>query len=306
LLSGLAELVERLHVAYRLKKGKSASKELSRVVAREFEKAVTDLDHADSSPAEAVYEARKHVKKIRAVLRMLQKDLGKDYVVQNRRLRTVAHQLSSLRDADAAADTMESVRRRYPQLVTPSILASVQKGLRSRKRVTTARVDPEHLVPRVERSLRRSAERTPQRVRRVVRRTAMSAGILRGYERARDALAEVHTTPDDGMFHRWRRRVKDHWYHIRLLEGLNGRAHARARTLKRLETWLGDDHNLVLLRGTILDNPTRFGDEKTTALVLGCVTKHQTSLRRRALKLGDRAFAQKPRAFRRLVARWLR
>jgi hypothetical protein len=293
-------------VAYRLKKGKSAPKAVSRVVIQEFEKALSEMGgNAESNQAEVVHEARKHIKKIRAVLRMFQKDLGKDYDRQNGRLRTVAHQLSSLRDADASVETMESVRARYPRLVNASILAGVQRGLQSRRRATAARVDPEHLVPRVERTLKQSAKEMPKRIQQVGGRAAMSAGIIRGYRRARKALARVHATPDDRLFHVWRRRLKDHWYHVRLLEGLNGRAAIRVRTLNRLETWLGDDHNLVLLRRTILKNPARFGDEKATALVLGCVAKFQASLRRRALRLGDRAFAQKPRLFRKSVERWL-
>jgi CHAD domain-containing protein len=293
-------------VAYRLKKGKSPSKDVSRIVAGEFEKALKELGDAASSEPEVVHEARKHIKKIRAVLRMFQNDLGKQYSRQNRRLRTLAHQLSSLRDADVTLNTMNSIRNHFPRLINPSIFADVQQGLRSRKRATAARVDPGHLLPRVERALRRSARDASKSVRRAAGRGAMKAGIVRGYRRARKALACVHTMPDDGRFHTWRRRVKDHWYHVRLLEGLNGKAAVRVRNLKRLETWLGDDHNLVLLQATILKRPTRFGDEKGTAVVLGCLEKYQSSLRRRALKLGDRAFTQKPGDFGKMVKRWLR
>jgi CHAD domain-containing protein len=303
----LIETVSEEHrVAYRLKKGKSASQEVSRVVDQEFERALSEMDgNAEANEAEVVHEARKHIKKIRAVLRMFQKDLGKDYGRQNGRLRTVAHQLSSLRDADATVETMSSIRDRYPRLVSTSTFAGVQRGLRSRKRATAARLDPKRLLPRVERTLKQSAKETPGRIQQVGGRAAMGAGIVRGYRRARKALARVHTTPDDRLFHEWRRRLKDHWYHVRLLEGLNGRAAIRVRNLKRLETWLGDDHNLVLLRRTILKDPARFGDERATALVLGCVAKYQASLRRRALRLGDRVFAEKPRLFRKSVKRWL-
>jgi CHAD domain-containing protein len=276
------------------------------VVKREFEKALSEFDNGTSSPDEVVYEARKHIKKIRAVLHMLRRELGKDYLRQNRRLRRIAHQLATLRDADASLDTMRSIRAHYPRLINVEVFADVQQGLRSRKRAAAARLDPGHLLPRVERALRQATRDTSKRLQRVAGRGAMSAGIILGYRRARQALACVHTSPDDGLFHQWRRRVKDHWYHIRLLEGLNGRAKTRVRNLKRLETWLGDDHNLVMLRATILKSPTRFGNENATAVVLGCLDKYQSSLRRRALKLGDRAFAQKPRAFGKSVKRWLR
>jgi CHAD domain-containing protein len=293
-------------VAYQLRKGKSPAKEVSRVVTREFEKALSELANAKSSQAEVVFEARKHIKKIRAVLRMLQNELGKDYLRQNRRLRSVAHQLSTLRDADASLETMRSIRDHYPRLINVEILADVQQGLRSRKRAAAARINAGHLLPRVEHALRQTAKETSQIIQRAAGRGAMSAGIVRGYRRARKALACVHTAPDDGLFHWWRRRVKDHWYHIRLLEGRNGRAKTRVRNLKRLETWLGDDHNLAMLRATILSGPARFGEEQATAVVLGCLDQYQSSLRRRALKLGERAFAQKPRAFGKSIKRWLR
>jgi len=111
--------------------------------------------------------------------------------------------------------------------------------------------------------------------------------------------------PDDTVFHNWRKRVKDHWYHVRLLEGLSAGAASRARALERLEKYLGDDHNLVLLRSRILEHPAHFGDEKTMTVVLGCALKYQTSLRRHALKLGARAFARKPRAFQKTIDGWL-
>jgi hypothetical protein len=119
-------------------------------------------------------------------------------------------------------------------------------------------------------------------------------------------MACVSTDPENRPFHTWRRRVKDHWYHMRLLEALTGRAQVRTRRLKQLETWLGDDHNLVMLRATILEAPARFGDERMTAVVLGCAAKYETTLRRRALKSGRQLFASTPSAFRTHIDRWWR
>jgi CHAD domain-containing protein len=298
---------KRGHVAYEFKGRRTVARQLARVVAREFDKALSEIggDPVASRP-EAVHEARKSVKKIRAVVRLIQGDLESDYRVTNRQLRTIAHHLSLLRDADATAEMMESVRDRYPGLVTPPIFTAVHQGLLARKRGAVERIDPDHLLPRVARELRRLARETPPQVRRVGEYASIRAGMLRAYRRARKAMASVHANPEDILFHSWRRRVKDHWYHVRLFEGLDAHANTRARGLKRLETWLGDDHNLVLLQSTILTAPARFGDERTTALVLGCVAKYHTALRRRALKLGDRMFASKPRVFRRSIDSWWR
>jgi hypothetical protein len=128
--------------------------------------------------------------------------------------------------------------------------------------------------------------------------------MLRGYTRARKALKDLGLDSDTARFHLWRRRLKDHWYQARLFEGLHPTPRSRARALKQLEKLLGDDHNLSMLRGIILAAPERYGDARSTALVLGCITKSQTMLRTRALKLGHRVFEERPQEFKRGVAKW--
>jgi hypothetical protein len=72
-------------MAYRSKRRKPVATELSRIVAKECDNALEELSGKNStSRDEAVHEARKSVKKIRAVLRLLQKDLGEDYRPKNR------------------------------------------------------------------------------------------------------------------------------------------------------------------------------------------------------------------------------
>jgi len=289
-------------VAYRLKKRKPTSTDLSRIVSREFDKAIEAIRHPGADVGVAVHEARKHVKKIRAVLRLVEKDLGKAYEVENERLREVAHQLASLRDADAAAATMKALGDHFPQQLRKSISDAFLKKFRSRQRAAAA---GNGRLRQAARLLQKAADQTSHQVGDVARRATVCGGMLRGYRRARQALAEVQAMPGDGVFHSWRKRVKDHWYHVRLLEGLDSHAASRARALRHLEKCLGDDHNLVLLRGKLLEDPSRFGDEKTISLVLGCAVKYQTSLRRRALKLGKRAFASKPRVFEKTIDGWL-
>jgi CHAD domain-containing protein len=288
-------------MAFRLKGGQPVSKQLSRIVRTEFERALDEIGDVKHDP-EAVHDARKRVKKIRAVLHLLQSPLEDDYPALNRRLRGVAHQLSAPRDADAELEIMTAVRKHYPSLVTRTIVDGMRRGLGAKKRGTISRLHP----ARAQDDLRRSAKTLPRRIRRAADGAAVRAGVLRGYARARKAMRQVQTTPEDLGFHARRRRVKDHWYHVRLLEGVHRSARNRAAQLKRLETWLGDDHNLVLLRMTVLEDPSKFGDERATAVVLGCIEKYLASLRKRALTLGQRLFARKPDAFEKSIRLWQR
>lgn len=256
------------------------------------------------SDDEAIHQARKSVKKIRSIVRLLRDDLGSDYRVLNRQLRTAAHDLSTIRDADAAIETIRSLHDRYPGVVTPSVRSAALKGLRGRKRETVRR--GRSRVGRAVAALRGSEKTALSGIRRVARFPAVRDGLARSYQRARKAMEPLGPAADATQFHAWRRRVKDHSYHVRLFEGLNATPRQRAKRLRRLEEWLGEDHDQALLRGVILARPSRFGDSRETAVVLGCITKYQAWERGRALRLGKRLFATPPGEFRKSVTRWWR
>jgi hypothetical protein len=93
-------------------------------------------------------------------------------------------------------------------------------------------------------------------------------------------------TRDDSVFHLWRRRTKDHWYQMRMLDGLSKTARARARR-------------------AVEADPKRFGDARTIAVVLGCLEKSRLGLRKRSLKLGARLFVRPPGKFLPAVEGWL-
>ena len=272
-------------MAYRLKRGRPVAKELAGIVHKELERAIDGIARPED-PDEAVRDARTRLKKVRAVVHLLRSVLGSDYRRHNTRLRAIGHRLSAPRDAEAAIEIIAAVRKHYPRLVTAAIADDVRRGLAPQARGAESRLQSAPVL----RDLRRAAESLPHRVRKVADRSAIRAGLRQGYERARQAMLSVEAMPGDPGFHAWRRRVKDHWYQVRLLEGVRPRTLLRARQLKRLETWLGDDHNLVVLRATLLHTPSAFGDERATAIVLGCIAKYQATLRKRALKLGRRLF----------------
>jgi CHAD domain-containing protein len=290
-----------LAMSFHLKHRRPIATELSKIVRSEFKGAIEQLGNGRPTQ-EAIHEARKSLKKIRAVLRLLQDALGGAYEKQNDRLRSAAHLLSSLRDADAAVQTMQSLRHQYRMVLTASVDHAVGRGLRRRKRRIKARA---HVpVRRTIGTLRRSRISLPNRIRRAGSLAAVRQGIAAGYREARDAMKDVSPDADAAIFHLWRRRIKAHWYHVRLFERLHRTPRGRALALRRLEQWLGNDHNLDVLRHFLLDAPNRFGGARVTALVLGCIDKHQQHLRHEALTLGHRLFSAKPAEFRHAAAAW--
>ena len=83
---------------------------------------------------------------------------------------------------------------------------------------------------------------------------------------------------EPAAFHEWRKRVKDHWYQVRLFARLPNGPRSRTDTLRRLEQWLGKDHDLATLRSIVLDGDDRYGDAHARTMLLGSITKRQKSL----------------------------
>ncbi len=125
---------------------------------------------------------------------------------------------------------------------------------------------------------------------------AIEYGFEKIFRRGQKALIRAQKCPRPENYHEWRKRVKDHWYHARLLEDFwNDIMRAYEKSLNDVQAWLGDDHNLVLLRARIVAEADSYGSDKEISPVLTLVDKHQKSLRAAALSLGKRTYAAKSR-----------
>ena len=85
-------------MAYRLKKDEPVARGLERIVKEELRSATTHLN-SDEHSDKAIHEARKSIKKVRAILALIGDEIGADHDVK--RLKRAGRLLSPLRDADA-------------------------------------------------------------------------------------------------------------------------------------------------------------------------------------------------------------
>jgi hypothetical protein len=85
---------------------------------------------------------------------------------------------------------------------------------------------------------------------------------------------------------------------MRLLENWwTGPLESRTSSLKDLETWLGDHHNLAVLQEKLEKDPERFGDSEGIKLFAPLAASEQQELARNAISLGLRLYEQKPKQF---------
>lgn len=287
-------------MAYRLERGESVIAGLKRVVRDEIESASKHLaGQKKTSRDEAIHEARKSIKKVRALLRLAGRELGGTGTREDRRLRDIGRRLSEFRDAFVMIDTFDGLKRKYRR-ETARKLGSVRTGLIQRRTQSRREEEMRIVLEHASAALWQAAHRVSAWPLVTDGYGALSEGLEATYRAGRAALERVREDAHPENFHQLRKRVKDHWYHVRLLENLwTDVMKTYEKTLKDLETWLGEDHNLAVLRERIAAEPRFYGSQEDIELLDELIGRYQTELRQQSLALAERIYEEKPREFRR-------
>jgi CHAD domain-containing protein len=119
-------------------------------------------------------------------------------------------------------------------------------------------------------------------------------------------MNEAFDTEDDDDFHEWRKRVKYHWYHVRLLQETSPAfMKARRTTMKQLSDCLGYDHDLAILKGFLDNTAEPILPAGEIDHVVEQIQLRQRALRHDAWQLGEKLYIEKPKALvKRLGGYW--
>ena len=290
-------------MGYFFKKDETVSDGIRRLTTDRIDSAIAALGAEGEAAAQGVHDARKRCKQVRALLRLTKDQLGSAYAEENMRFRDYGRQLSGARDAQVLLETLdklgggtsalrgiEEVReilaRRRDELAAGSVTAQARAALAEQLRADRARIADWPL--------------------RSDHFDAIRPGLERVYRRGRCAMKRAYRDGTDAAFHEWRKQVKYHWYHVRLLApAWPAPLEARAAELKRLSDCLGDDHDLALLRATLGAQPEEFGGRARLRAPLRAAAKRQRLLRADARDLGRRLYAERAGEFgARMAAYW--
>jgi galactose mutarotase-like enzyme/CHAD domain-containing protein len=288
-----------------------------RVAAGRVDSAVESLRHGSREDrAKAVHTARKDMKKMRSVLRLVRDELGKTtYRDENRRYRDAARLLSETRDSEVLAGTLDSVLEDYPPEAPP--VESLVQDLGRRQELASSREDSE-----IEAILDEAAARIEEGGRRVPDWKLESSGwqlfepgLQRCYRAGRRDLKRVEKQlrrsrlPEAEVMHDFRKRVKDLWYAIRLLReawpaGLEGPQEEAGR----LADLLGDYNDLSVLLDEIAargqtpeaeagEAETMPGQPEDLTVLIETATGRQEDLLGHSLPIARRLYAEDPTVF---------
>lgn len=291
---------------YRFKTGESLQNGIRRIVSEQAERALAELADTGLDRAGTIHQVRKRCKKIRGALRLVRSGLDA-YAEENARYRDAARALSDVRDADALIDTCEVLSTRCVGEVDAATIQAIHARLQARRDAAMSDGDRiDECLREFEASMAMGRERAQALSVDDEGYAVALDGLCKTYARARTAMKAAFHEPEEEHFHEWRKRVKYHGFHVRLLrDAWPAVMQARAGELDTLGELLGDHHNLCVLRDRVLADPALAGHPGGLEDFTRCVDKRTAKLERKSRPLGMRLFAEKPEPMRRRSSAYL-
>ncbi len=291
----------------RLRRGESLQAGIQRLSLEHLDYAIGVVIGGDVSPDSAVHEARKAMRRVRGLLRLVRDELGPDvYRFENIRLRDTGRLISEARNAAVALDTLATVESRYAELLVTDVFAGVRGALEARKSgiVEHAIGDPEQRRQIVD-ALRSARARyaalplegtlgkpsTKPSIRNSYR--AIAPGLARTYNRGRLRMADAYRSPSDEGFHEWRKRVRYLRFELETLtelwpEAIKGIVFA----VNDLGNILGEDHDLAELRDLVHDDHSLTSGKRERDLLTALLEQPRPDLQWQAWTKGLRVYAE--------------
>jgi CHAD domain-containing protein len=274
---------------YRLERDEDVAQGVRRIARGRGQTAVEHL-RGDGDPTAAVHEARKDLKKLRSLLRLVRNDLGDDvYRAENERYRDAGRRLSGPRDAEVKLATISAIREKYAG--EAPAMETLERSLEDEHERLAA--DGGELRVRMEEAaaaIEAGAPAIDEWELRAEGFELVAPGLRRAYARGRRAYRAVRDEPGHEAVHEWRKRVKDLWYQTRLVrDAWDGPLKAMADEAHDLADLLGDHNDLAVLVEDAQDRGDADADE-----LANIARRRQAELLREALLLGGRIYTEKP------------
>ena len=284
-------------MGFRLKLREPLPDGLKRVFREQIHSALQLCRHPAKQRGVAVHEVRKHLKKLRAAMRLAVGEVGKSqHAREDRCVREIGRLVSDLRDAQVRLQTLIQLRDETAKGSGKSHFPRIEELLSLERESFSAAFAgwQKQAIPKLE----RLGERLSKWPLAGMTWKQVCGTVGKTYKRGQRGLAKTIKKPQPENFHAWRKRVKDLWYQLRILQPLNRvvleKIAADAEVLGEL---LGQEHDFHFLLAR-LENES--GDEALCDELMqlqNLIRKRGKRLRRNALELGRRFYAEPSKAF---------
>jgi len=280
-------------------------KSIPEIVAAQLDAAIARLNAADGGPA-AVHEARKHFKRTRALLSLVEPAAhGTAAKTGCKRLARAARKLAGSRDAQVAVNTAEALEKEYGTGARARALSDLISFLKARRDRAEEQLDAGGRKAVIDELKKIKASLLKLSLRGAAMGDLL-ASASKTYRAGRRAMKGTLKAGGGEPLHEWRKLAQRHWRHTLLLKDVwPDEAKARTPLARKLCDVLGQYNDLTVMGETIVANKVVFRSPSDMKMLCDCIKAKQKRLLKKAASRGERLYAEKPKAFaRRLKAHW--
>jgi CHAD domain-containing protein len=232
-------------LAYRYRRSEELGPGTRRIARELIDKTSRVLTNRSVAVESRIHEARKAIKKLRALLRLVRPASASEEAFSDgdAYLRDTARLLSGYRDDDV-------LRATVVQLVPDKAASSAIQGvlLAPRKSGNGVKMARAKAIEAVAERMTRFGESVNGWRFRSPSLDALEPGYQATLAKARRQKLKAMKHPTEKRLHGWRKHVKYHHYHTGLLANLDdGRSKSRANGSDRLQELLGRHHDIAVL-----------------------------------------------------------
>jgi CHAD domain-containing protein len=284
-------------MSYRLKSGELPSQGLKRIFRQEIEAAVHLCRHPAAERGVTVHEVRKHLKKLRAAIRLAADEVGeRRHRREDRGLREIGRLVSDLRDAQVRLQTLVQLRDTVIKRTGKNPFSRLEDLLFIERDSFSAAFAgwQAHAIPMLE-SVGERLEHWPMEI---LGWKQICNAVAKTYKSGQRRLAKTIKNPEPECFHRWRQRTKDLWYQLRILQPLNRLVLEEiANNAGTLGELLGRSHDFGFLLSRLENERGDKALQEEVAQLEKLIRKRSAKLQLDALELGRRFYAEPTKAF---------
>ncbi len=305
--------------AYRLLPDEPLGVGLKRLSVESIDEAISGFYDGEEMFGEAVHTARKSMKRIRALLRLVRYEIGeKVYHFENRLMRDTARLVSEVRIAAVLVNGADEIRSLYGPLLAEGTFDEVVDRLVARRdRIEQQAMEDPGIIPRLISNLERARGRYESWPTDPDARTiygmglrqdfrAVGPGLKATHARGRREMVAAYQVTSVESFHLWRKRVKYLKHQVEILTPLWPEVMlGMAITLDRIADLLGQDHDLAELLRLLADRHDLCPNPIERSLMSALASQRRSDLQTASRILGRRIYAETPTSLElRLGAYW--
>lgn len=160
---------------------------LKRVVAEQIDRAIAELTDNELDRLAVIHQARKRIKKIRGVLRLVRTEMGDLYADENLLFRDAARKLADIRDAQCVVETFDKLNQSHPaRFATTGAFRAARMGLEKRRQAIMGhKTYMDRLIAEVIGALRQARKRLQSWPLTTDHYSALAAGHRKSYRLGR-------------------------------------------------------------------------------------------------------------------------